>query len=171
MTTLWIRFEGNSHGRHDGRLRGTWRGGRIPQSFQGYAGSAAARQGHVSARWGAPVGAARGAGRGRILRRYRPVWPHETGVSPTLQAIPRWYAIARPPRRHLRRPRRGALPTLLRGLGRLADRRSEGRGGDRRQDGAPIWWQGRKRRHSYGLRLRRGTASGAGTGEGGGKIQ
>jgi hypothetical protein len=36
-----------------------------------------------------------GAGRGRILCRYRAVWPHEAGVSQTLPSIPRGYAIAR----------------------------------------------------------------------------
>ena len=153
-------------------LWGAWRGDCFSALFQGFAGPAPARQGDLSARRGAAVVPAGGAGRGRDLRRYRPVRREEARASAPVPAVSRRHALARSPRRHLRDARCRGIPALLRRLGCGADRRAGGRDRHRRQDAAPLRpEEGRQGADPHGLRLRGAPAPRARPGQGGGEVQ
>ena len=79
-----------------------------------------------------------GAGGGGDIHRHRAVRREEARSAAPVPAVSERHALARSSRRYFAMLDAAAVPALLRGLGRGADRRAAGGDRDRRQDAAPL---------------------------------
>src|ERR1700689_2088808 len=125
MLNLWVSsdsLEDELDGCVGLRCRGRCRGRCFSEIFQRSTGSSASREGKISPRGGAAVMSVGGNRGGGNHHRYRALRREEAFLVTPVSSVPRGHAGARSSGRYPRYARCRAIPTLLRGLGRLSDR-------------------------------------------------